>query len=133
MLFEIKVNYQRQTGEDNPGLVKEKYLVNGETPADVQNRLLEHIQAFVFGELEVPQVVKRKYFEIFPDENAENWYEGKVEMITIDDDVERRRVVPILIEADSLSDAVNVLKDKLSCYDCEIVQVAKSKFVEVLK
>ena len=41
--YEIKINYTRQTGEDNPAGVKETYLVEGITCADVENRLLEEI------------------------------------------------------------------------------------------
>ena len=40
LFYEIKVNYQRQTGEDNPSNVKETYLVEGFTPADVEQRLM---------------------------------------------------------------------------------------------
>lgn len=133
MLFEIKVNYQRQTGEDNPGLVNEAYIVEGETPADVQNQLLENIHSLIFGELEVPQIRQRKFFDIFANEACENWYEAKVEMITIDGDVERRRAVLVLVQADSIADAVGVLADKLGTYDCELTQVVKSKIVEVYR
>ena len=42
MIFhEIKVHYDRQTGEDNPGKVKEVYLVHGAVSfADAENCLL---------------------------------------------------------------------------------------------
>ena len=49
LFYEIKVNYQRQTGEDNPSNVKETYLVEGFTPADVEQRLMEEIKPLIFG------------------------------------------------------------------------------------
>ena len=49
-MYEIKVNYLRQTGEDNPGTVKETYLVDGATPSDAEKRLMDEIKPFIFGD-----------------------------------------------------------------------------------
>ena len=40
IFYELKISYTRQTGEDNPKAVKETYLVEGLTAADVEERLL---------------------------------------------------------------------------------------------
>ena len=55
MIFhELKVHYERQTGEDNPGKVKEIYLVDGAVSfADAENCLMEEITPFIFGDCEV--------------------------------------------------------------------------------
>lgn len=53
ILYEIKINYERQTGEDNPGNVKETYLVEGLSPADVEGRLMDEIQRYISGDSEV--------------------------------------------------------------------------------
>ena len=52
MIFhEIKVHYDRQTGEDNPGKVKEVYLIDGAVSfADAENCLMEEIKPFIFGD-----------------------------------------------------------------------------------
>ena len=63
LFYEIKVVYQRQTGEDNPANVKESYLVEGLTPADVEKRLIEQIKPLIMGDLEVPSCTKKQYFE----------------------------------------------------------------------
>lgn len=82
IFYEIKANYQRQTGEDNPGSVSETYLVEGITPSDVEKRLLDEIKPLIFGDFEVPGIRKRNFFDIYPAESgADHWYEGKVEMI----------------------------------------------------
>ena len=41
--FEIKVNYTRQTGEDNPASVSETYLVEALTPSSVEERIMEEL------------------------------------------------------------------------------------------
>lgn len=133
ILYEIKVHYQRQTGEDNPGNVKETYLVEGITCADVEKRLMEDIKPFIFGDCEVPSCKKVQFFDIFPNEGGEYWYKARVEMITIDGDKEIRKPVSVLVQANMLDDAVHALKQYLSSYDCEILSVAKSPIMDVLR
>lgn len=133
ILYEIKVHYQRQTGEDNPGNVKETYLVEGITCADVEKRLMEDIKPFIFGDCEVPSCKKVQFFDIFPNEGGEYWYKARVEMITIDGDKEIRKPVSVLVQANMLDDAVHALKQYLGSYDCEILSVAKSPIMDVLR
>jgi hypothetical protein len=132
--FEIKVNYTRQTGEDNPASVSETYLVEALTPSSVEERTLEELEPFISGLCDVPSIRNRKFFDIIPSGNSEDWYESKVEMITIEDNGnEKRKAVTILVEADSIQKAVSVLSESLHNLDCEIVSVKKSKILEVYR
>lgn len=133
LLYEIKVHYQRQTGEDNPGNVKETYLVEGLNCADVETRLMNELKPLIFGDCEVPSCKKVQFFDIFPNEGGEYWYKGRVEMITIDNDKETRKAVSVLVQANMLDDAVQALKQYLNTYDCEIISVAKSPILDVLR
>jgi len=134
MIFhEIKVNYERQTGEDNPGKVKETYLIDGAVSfADAENCLLEEIKPFIFGDCEVQTCKKSQFFEVFPNEGGAYWYKARVEMITIDGDKETRKNVSVLVQANTLDDAVFALKQALRSYDCEIISVAKAPVVDIL-
>ena len=132
LLYEIKVNYERQTGEDNPGKVKETYLVEGVNCADVENRLMDEIKPFIFGDCEVTSCKKVQYFDIFPNEGSEYWYKARVEMITIDGDKETRKTVSVLVQANMLDDAVFALKQAMQSYDCELISVAKTPIVDIL-
>ena len=131
-MFEVKINYVRQTGEDNPGTVKETYLVDGATPSDAEKCLIEEIKPFIFGESEVPVVRKRNFFEIFPNAGGANWYESKVEIVTVDGEVEKRRSVAFLVQADDIADGLSLLKKNLHSYDCEILSIKKSAIIDVL-
>jgi len=135
MIFhEIKVKYERQTGEDNPGAVKETYLIDGAVSfADAENCLMEEIKPFIFnGECEVQSCKRSQFMEIFPNKDGAYWYKGRVEMITIDGDKETRRTVSVLVQANMLDDAVYALKQGLNSYDCEIISVAKSPIMDIL-
>ena len=133
LFYEIKVNYERQTGEDKHSKAKETYLVEGFTPADVEKRLMDEIKPFIFGDCEVPSCKKVQFFDIFPNDGGEYWYKGRVEMITIDGDKETRKAVSVLVQASMLDDAVHALKQFLGSYDCEIISVAKSPIMDVIR
>ena len=133
LLYEIKVNYERQTGEDNPGKVKETYLVEGVNCADVENRLMDDIKPFIVGDCEVTSCKKVQYFDIFPNEGSEYWYKARVELITIENDKETRKAVSILVQADNMLDALHTLKQHLASLDCEVIGLTKSPVVEVIR
>lgn len=134
LFYEIKVNYQRQTGENNPGKVKETYLVEGLTCSDVEKRLMDEIQPLVFGDLEVPSCKKVQLYDLVTSPEAEHWYKARVEMITIDDhEKETRKAVNILVEANDIEQAVKTLRQHLSSLDYEIASITRSQILEVLR
>lgn len=130
---EIKVSYERQTGEDNPGKVKEVYLIEGAVSfADAENCMMNEIKPFIFGDCEVLSCKRSQFFEIFPNEGGAYWYKARVEMITIDGEKETRKSVPVLVQANMLDDAVFALKQAMKSYDCEIISIAKSPIMDLL-
>lgn len=134
MIFhEIKVKYERQTGEDNPGFVKEIYLIDGAVSfADAENCVLNEIKPYISGLCEVQNCKRSQFFEIFPNEGGANWYKARVEMITIDGEKETRKNVAMLVQANMLDDAVFALKQALKSYDCELISIAKTQISDIL-
>lgn len=132
ILYEIKVAYQRQTGEDNPGKVKETYLIEGVNCADVETQLMQEIKPFIFGDCEVTSCKKVQYFDIFPNEGGEYWYKARVEMITIDNEKEVRKAVSVLVQDSTLVEAIQSLKKYLGNYDYEIISAAKTSIMDVM-
>ena len=134
MIFhEIKVNYERQTGEDNPGKVKEIYLIDGAVSfADAENCLMAELKPFIFGDCEVQSCKRSQYFEVFPNEGGAFWYKARIEMITIDGDRETRANKAVLVQANLLDDAVFALKQALTSYDYELISIAKTPVVDIL-
>ena len=130
---EIKVKYDRQTGEDNPGKVKEVYLVDGAVSfADAENCLMDEIKPFISGDCEVQSCKRSQFFEVFPNQDGAFWYKARVEMITIDGEKETRRNVAVLVQANMLDDAVFALRQALKSYDCELISVAKTSYMDIL-
>ncbi len=134
LFYEIKINYQRQTGEDNPGNVRETYLIEGLNCTDVEGRLMEELKPYIFGDSEVTACQKRQFFEIINAPEGDKWYKGRVELITIEDSgKETRKAVSVLVQADSAAMALKNLNGAMSGYDCEIISIAKSPIIDVLR
>ncbi len=132
--YEIKINYTRQTGEDNPAGVKETYLVEGITCADVENRLLEEIKPFISGEWEVKSCKQVQFAEIITNPEGDRWYKARVEMITIEESgKETRKAVNMLIQASNVTQANQTLNKALTDYDCEVVSISRSPIIDFFR
>ncbi len=135
MIFhELKVHYDRQTCEDTPRKVKEIYLVDGAANfADAEHCVVKEIQPFIFaGVSEVHSCKRSQFQEVFPNEGGAFWYKARVELITIDGDKEVRKSVAVLVQANTLDDAVFALKQGMNSYDCELLSVAKTQIMDIL-
>ena len=134
IFYEIKISYTRQTGEDNPAAVKETYLVEGLTCADVENRLIEEIKPLISGEWEVKSCKQVQFYDLIPNPDGDRWYKARVEMITVEDNgKETRKAVSIYVQAGNVTDANKTLQQALSNLDCEVVSITRSPILEVLR
>ena len=134
IFYEIKISYTRQTGEDNPAAVKETYLVEGFTCADVENRLIEEIKPLISGEWEVKSCKQVQFYDLIPNPEGDRWYKARVEMITVEDNgKETRKAVSIYVQAGNVTEANKTLHQALSNLDCEVVSITRSPILEVLR
>ena len=134
IFYEIKISYTRQTGEDNPAAVKETYLVEGLTCADVENRLIEEIKPLISGEWEVKSCKQVQFYDLIPNPEGDRWYKARVEMITVEDNgKETRKAVSIYVQAGNVTEANKTLHQALSSLDCEVVSITRSPILEVLR
>ena len=134
IFYEIKISYTRQTGEDNPTAVKETYMVEGLTCADVENRLIEEIKPLISGEWEVKSCKQVQFYDLIPNPEGDRWYKARVEMITVEDNgKETRKAVSIYVQAGNVTEANKVLHQSLNNLDCEVVSITRSPILEVLR
>ena len=134
IFYEIKISYTRQTGEDNPAAVKETYLVEGLTCADVENRLIEDIKPLISGEWEVKSCKQVQFYDLIPNPEGDRWYKARVEMITVEENgKETRKAVSIYVQAGNVTEANKILHQSLSNLDCEVVSITRSPILEVLR
>lgn len=134
LFYEIKINYVRQTGEDQPRNEKETYLVEGLTCADAEKRLMDEIKPFIFGDCEVPSCKKVQLYDVIQSTGGDRWYKARVEVINIDyDGAESRKAVPVLIKDKTIRDALQHLQEYLSDLDCEVVSITRSPILDVFR
>lgn len=134
IFYELKISYTRQTGEDNPKAVKETYLVEGLTAADVEERLLGEIQKYISGEWETKSCKQVQFYDLLPNPEGDQWYKARIEMITIEESgKEKRKAVSIYVQADNITEANKSLHHALSNEDCEVVSITRSPILEVFR
>ena len=131
--YQVNLDYERQTGEDNPGRVKESYLVEAALPSEAETIVLKEVAPFIFGDCQVQKIQKRQFFDVFHTEGDCNWFEAKVEMIVVDGDKESRKAVTMLVSGDTIHDALSWLQIQLRSFDCEIISIKKSPILDILK
>ena len=131
--YQVNLDYERQTGEDNPGRVKESYLVEAALPSEAETTVLKEVAPFIFGDCQVQKIQKRQFFDVFHTEGDCNWFEAKVEMIVVDGDKESRKAVTMLVSGDTIHDALSWLQIQLRSFDCEIISIKKSPILDILK
>ena len=131
--FEVQVKYQHRTGEENPGNVKETYMVESINPGNAEARVIKEIEPFIFGEHEVPKIIKRKIYDLFPG-TGDFWFKAAVEIIVINDSgSECRAKQTIMVQGSDISDAIKRIKEQLPGIDFEIISIAKSPILEVYR
>lgn len=134
LFYEIKIKYGRQTGDDRPSIVKETYLVEGLTCADVEKRLMEEMKPYIFGDYELPSCKKVQVYDMIQSTDGDMWYKARVEMIVIDDNgAESRKAVSVLVKDKTIRDALRHLQEYLSDLDCEVVSITRSQIIDVLR
>lgn len=134
IFYLVNVEYSRQTGDDNPGKVKESYLVNATCPSDAESRVLDEIKPFVFGDYTTTKIQKVQFFEVFNKNElgGDYWYKAKVEFTTVDGDRETRKTCNVLVQGDKLMDAIGYCERSLLSYDCDIIGLQRTPIVDIL-
>ena len=111
--FEVKVAYVRAGDDGMMTAVKEVYLVQAVNFGDAEKRTAEYIAPYTQGELEVTDIRRAKFSEVYPsdDTNDDKWYKCKLEFVTLDESSgrEKRSSYVCLVQSSSLSKAVEAV------------------------
>lgn len=134
MLFEIKVRYAKQTGEDNPKIVKEVYVIEGENFGDAESKLLKILIPQSFGnDIDIAAMKKVAPFDIVDCVAPEKVFKCKCVLITIDDEKESRKPIFLYVGASDLELARKAASQYLKSYDSELLSVEETKIVDVYR
>ena len=134
MLFEIKVRYAKQTGEDNPKIVKEVYVIEGESFGDAESTLLQILIQQSFGnDIDIAAMKKVAQFDIVDCVAPEKVFKCKCVLIISDGEEESRKPIFLYVGASDLELARKAASQYLKSYDSELLSVEETKIVDVYR
>lgn len=134
MLFEIKVRYAKQTGEDNPAIVKEVYVIEGENFGDAESKLLQILIPQSFGnDIDIVEMKKVAPFDIVDCVAPEKVFKCKCVLIISDGEKESRKPIFLYVGASDLELARKSASQYLKSYDSELLSVEETKIVDVYR
>lgn len=134
MLFEIKVRYAKQTGEDNPAIVKEVYVIEGENFGDAESKLLQILIPQSFGnDIDIAAMKKVAPFDIVDCVAPEKVFKCKCVLSIIDGEKESRKPIFLYVGASDLELARKSASQYLKSYDSELLSVEETKIVDVYR
>ena len=134
MLFEIKVRYAKQTGEDNPKIVKEVYVIEGKSFGDAESTLLQILIPQSFGnDIDIAAMKKVAPFDIVDCVAPEKVFKCKCVLIISDGEEESRKPIFLYVGASDLELARKSASQYLKSYDSELLSVEETKIVDVYR
>lgn len=107
--FECKVRYDKIQENGTNKKVTEPYLVDALSFTEAEARIVEELTPFISGEFEVAGIKRVNYSEVVFAEDADRWYECKVEFVTLDEraGTEKKTASRLLLAANDLHDAMS--------------------------
>lgn len=135
--FECKVATEKTLEGGATKKVTEPYLVDALNFTEAEARIIKEISPYCNGQLEVKDIKRVKYSEMFTSdaENADKWYKVKCMFITLDEKTQSEKKVAslMLVQASDLRDAVKRFDEgmKGSLIDYEINTVQETKILDV--
>ena len=138
ILYEIKVKYARQTGEESPSAAKpELYLFEGINCTDVETRLMEYIKPYVFmgDDIEVKHCRAVQYYDVYNENgNAEEFYKMGVEFKEISESgKERIKKRNVLTRANDIDEALRLTRKEVEKLDGRVVSISKTKILDFVR
>lgn len=114
--FECKVIYVKIDDDGREVKVSESYLLDAVSFTDTEARIIEQLRTMIRGEFVIDKISKSRIVEIFPHEDGEFWWKGKISIVTIDEKAGKEKVINsfFLVAADDIKQALQRLEEGLS-------------------
>ena len=135
--FECKVSTNKDMGEGKFKKTTESYLVDALSFTEAEARITEEVSPFCNGELDVTDIKRAKYAELFTSEvdSDDKWYKVKANFITLDEKTEKEKKTAVLylVQAATLEGALHNYKEGMqgSLADYEIALIQETNLLDV--
>lgn len=135
--FECKVRTEKMLEGGATRKVTEPYLVDALNFTEAEARIIEEITPYCNGQMEVVDIKRARYAEMFTSdlEQCDKWYKVKCVFVTLDEktQTEKRTSQQMLVQASDLRDAVQRFDEGMrgSMIDYEIALVQETPLLDV--
>lgn len=134
--FLVKIRYEKTADEGKIVKVSEQHLIDALTFSEAEARINEEMIPFISGEFITSNISRARINELF-ESNGDKWYKAKVYFISLDEEkgVEKRTACTMLVQADSVKDAWDVLEFGLkgTMADYEVAGINETAILDVYK
>ena len=137
--FECKVRTEKMLEGGATKKVTEPYLVDALNFTEAEARITEEISPFCNGQLEVVDIKRARYCEMFTSEleSADKWYKVKLQFIIIDEKSgkEKLSAVNYLVQSNTLQNAVKNVEEVMDTgmQDWKLASVAETTLMDVFE
>lgn len=127
--FECRLVFEREGKKTS-----ECYLVDGVNHGDAESKCIEEVKDFIEGDFIVDKVQRKRFSEVLMGE-SECFYTSRVSLITLDEKTgaEKRKNVTLLVNADTIADALSKTADVMNGLEFDIEGVNKSPILEYFR
>ena len=134
--FLVKIRYEKTVEDGKIVKVSEQHLIDALTFSEAEARINEEMIPFISGEFITSNISRARINELF-ESNGSKWYKAKVYFISLDEEkgVEKRTATTMLVQADSVKDAWDVLEAgmKGAMSDYEVAGINETAILDVYK
>ena len=133
----VKMDVMKDDGMTKPETFT--YLVDALNFTEAESRIIEEVSPYSHGALEVTNIKKVKFSEIFTDDSdvADKWYKVRCLFITLDEKTQTEKEIAnnMLVQAATFHDAVQNFDNgmKGSLMDYRIATVQETKIMDVYR
>lgn len=135
--YEVKVRLERTLENGMTKKVKESYLFDALSFSEAEERAIEELAPFASGELEVTDIKRVPYSEIFPSdkEDADKWYEIRTVFLELNGRTGKTKKIKtdFLIQAVDIYNAKDDFNEVMrpTMIDHEIVSIKETPIMDV--
>ena len=135
--YEVKARFEKTMENGIVKKVKEPYLFDAMSFSEAEARAIEELTPFASGEMEVTDIKRASYAELFPSdkEAADKWYAVRINFMTLDERTgkEKKTKCDYLVQASDIYSAkdnfIEAMKQTLMDYD--IVAIKETPIMDV--
>lgn len=134
--YEVKVRLERTLENGMTKKVKEPYLFDALSFSEAEARAVEELSPFTSGELEVTDIKRVAYAELFPSdkEDADKWYEIRTVFLELNERTGKTKKIKtdFLIQAADIYKAKDDFNEvmKQTMIDYEIVSIKETPIMD---